>query len=163
MVTDAERLLDHQVEAAQDLDAKAEHMIKLGAATIAGALAIGVLVADNADLEADRWSAGLFAVGVLLNMLAAFFFVDSYLGFRTQGELHVAPDSHWLCAKRDDPSWNLEQHLGSLIGSYAGYSDYNVGRMTQSTLGRKHGLICLVIAAGFYVVALALIVVAVIV
>ena len=61
MATAAERLLDHQIRAAEDLDDKAEQMIRLAIATMAGAITIAVVVGQEPAIDADPISAFSFA------------------------------------------------------------------------------------------------------
>lgn len=158
MVADAERLIDNQVRAAEELDDKAEQMITLAVATLAGALTVALFIGQEPDITANWGFAGLYAVGLLLNLIGIVLFIDSYIGIRHPMEMYPAPDIRWLEKKRDDPGWNLESHLSSLISSYAAYSESNVSKMKQSADRRRHGLYLLMGAVSVYAVSILFIV-----
>jgi hypothetical protein len=158
MVDGAERLIDHQVRAAEELDDKAEHMIKVAIATLGGALTVALFVGQEPEIDATRSSALFFGVGLLLNLAAVVSFIDSYIGFRRPLELYPAPDIGWLNEKRSTVGWNLEVHLESLLSSYANYSESNVTKMEQSAQKRRAGLYILMTCVATYVLAIAFIV-----
>lgn len=154
----AERLVDHQVRAAEELDDKAEQMIRLAMVTMAGAMSVALFVGQEPDIQADAVSAVIYAVGLSANLLAAFLFIHSYVGIGRPIELYPAPSVEWLEAKRDDADWTFHDHLASLISSYAEYSRANVARMTNSAGRRSRGLVWLFAAVLLYSTATALIV-----
>lgn len=158
MVGGAERLIDHQVRAAEELDDKAEHMIKVAIATIGGALTVALFVGQEPDIDATTPSAILFGIGLVMNLAAIVWFIDSYVGLRKPLEMYPAPDIGWLDAKRADPDWDLEVHLESLISSYSQYAKSNVAKMEQSARKRRAGLYLLFASVATYVFAIAFIV-----
>jgi hypothetical protein len=146
MVREAERLVDHQLQAMEELDNKSEQMIKLSVALLAGGAALAGFTIRH--LVAYAGGAFLAALGVAatLNGTAIVSFVASYVGLRHQTDAHVGPHPRWLKQKPVDEGWTLALHVGSLIQGYADYSDHNVGRMRTSARRRVRGLALLAAA-----------------
>ncbi len=158
MAASAERLLDHQIRAAEELDDKAEQMIRLAIATMAGAITVALFVGQEPAIDADPLAAIIFGVGLVANLLAAFLFVHAYVGVGRPVELYPSVSAQWLLEKKQDDTWTVEDHLSSLVTSYAAYAESNVKKMERSAGRRTRGLFCLLAGIMVESVAIALIV-----
>lgn len=136
----------------EQLDDKAEQMIKLGAALLAGGVALAGFAIKNLSQQVNIWFGVGTLGGLLLNLVAIGLFLRAYLGDGHHAELHVGPHPEWLSEKLDDPSWNWARHLGSLVRSFPAYSDENVARMQSSGTHRARGLVALVTAVLFFAI-----------
>lgn len=150
MVRESERLIDHQLQAMEQLDDKAEHMVGLSVALLAGGVALVGFMIQNLPDRIGFWFALGVSCGVILNLGSIASFLRSYVGIAPHTELHVTPHPTWMLEKVHDEQWSLWRHLGSLVRSYAKYSDVNVAKMRASGIYRAHGTALLALATTFY-------------
>lgn len=146
---DAERIVDHQIRAAEELDRKLEHLSTLGVASTGGGFALGGFIATQGG------GAPLFVllgVGVLLNVAAIAFFMRGYGALRESVELGAGPDPTWLAAKAVEEGWNGDRHQKSVIRGLAQAFEEN--RQTGAFVSnqRKKGARLLLSGVAFYVV-----------
>ncbi len=140
MVGRAEGLIDPQVQTAERLDKATEQMITLALASVAAATTVVLFIGQEPDIRAGFPEALLFAVGLVLNLIAVWWFIDGYVGARRLNELYIAPSIDWLDQKQADATWDLEDHLGSLVSSYAQYASTNGAVMKRNVGVRRVGL-----------------------
>jgi hypothetical protein len=108
LVRDAERVIDHQVKAMEELDDESEHMLGLGVALLAGGLSIATFLVGGGSAPHPGWAffCLLCAAGAT-NIVAILAFLESYVGFQHGTRLAVGPSIEWLRAKANDPTWSL--------------------------------------------------------
>jgi hypothetical protein len=156
LLHDAERVIDHQVRAMEELDDKSEHMLGLGVGALAGGLGLATVAAGKESLQPDWLFFWSVVAGGLLNMAAILAFLESYLGIRDGGSLWVGPSLDWVREKSVDPTWSLASHRLSLLSAdgYASYYRFNRERQQRSARWRARGLAGLALATVCYTVAL---------
>jgi hypothetical protein len=147
---EAERTLDQQLRAAEELDDKTEQMITLAVSTLGGEIAILAYVAERHDLGlAVR---GAFACALAAAFFALLAFLDAYVGLRKRGHLQAGPSLRKLAEVANDPAWSMDRHLVSVLQGCASYFEANAVLMAGASRARRVGLAALVgstLIAGF--------------
>lgn len=158
LVRDAERVIDHQVQAMEELDDKSEHMLGLGVALLAGGVSIATFLAGRESAPRPDWTFFcLLCAGGTTNIAAILAFLESYVGFRHGTRLAVGPSLEWIQAKANDPDWSLPSHRLSLLSEegYPTYARVNSIKMAHSARARRLGLASVAAAVILYFAALA--------
>lgn len=153
MVREAERVLDHQVRAAERLDERSQQGVALATAALGGALALGSLVAGSAPRSADHLFLPLLAGGGVLNLFALFQLLQAHAGLREGGTLRVAPGLAWLDSKAGQRTWTLLLHLRSVIAGARAYEEYNRRALLETAARRRRGLAALLASLAVYAAA----------
>jgi hypothetical protein len=81
MLREAERVVDHQMRAAEALDRKTERVIPLGVAALGAGVALAAVASRQVNLPVEPALALAILVPALLNVLALLWRLDAYLGF----------------------------------------------------------------------------------
>jgi hypothetical protein len=118
---EAERVLDHQMEALQEVDDKAEQVLAVTLATTGGGLAFFAYASAKVDPGRSFGFILVFAVGFAANVLAAAAFLSGYLGFVNPTVVQAGPAPAWIAQRTTDPSWSERDHLRSVIAGHARY------------------------------------------
>lgn len=143
MLREAERVIDHQVRALEELDDKSEQMITVTIAALAGGVAMGLLLAqESLGLSSPAATLSLGLAGAL-NLLALGMFLFAYLGGTAHTEVEVGPSIRWLVEKSNDETWDEPTHLVSAISGFTEYDRHNIERMAHATDWRRRGLLVL--------------------
>jgi hypothetical protein len=157
LLHDAERVVDHQVKAMEELDDKSEHMVGLGVAMLAGSLSIATFLVGKESAPRPDWTF-LWRLGAAgaANILAILAFLESYVGFRHGTEVVVGPSLDWVAQKSQDRDWNTASHLSSLLSpdGYPAYARFNRANLRRSAAARRAGLLALAGAVVLYAGAL---------
>ena len=155
LLHDAERVIDHQVQAVEELDDKSEHMIGLAVALLAGGLSLATFATSRANSHPDAWFFWMLLGAGALNLVAIVAFLESYVGFRHGVEVHVGPSLTWIQAKAQDRTWSVPSHYLSLLSDngYPAYYKFNLARMLHSAGARRFGLLTLAGSVLLYTVA----------
>lgn len=119
MVRASERVLDHQIRVWEELDDKAEEVMRLGLATLAGAVALATLFVREPGLALDPLFFGLFVTGGAFVVAAVLTVLTSYVGIRADRGVGLGPTPQWtldrVAAYLGEP---LRFH-GALLAVYA--------------------------------------------
>ncbi|SRR5581483_2906540 len=144
MLREAERTLDTQLRAAEELDDKTEQMLTLAVSTLGGEVAILAYVAERHDLGLPVRAAFGCALGAAFFAVLAF--LDAYLGIRRRGQVQAGPNLARLAEVANDPSWSRERHLLSVLRGYALYFEGNARIMMHASRSRQVGLAALAVS-----------------
>lgn len=155
LLHDAERIIDHQIRAIEELDDKSEHMIGLGVALLAGGLSLATFTVSEGSLDPGPFFLGGMVVAGAANLVALGSFLVSYIGFPRDSEAGTGPSLDWIHSKSCDRDWTYQSHLLSLLSAngYPAYSRVNLGRIEHSMRARRNGLLALAVAVPLYTVA----------
>ena len=157
LLGEAERVIDHQAKAMEELDDKSEHMVGLGVALLAGGLSIATFLIGKDSAPRPDWTFFLLlcAAGAA-NLAAILAFLESYVGFRHGAQVAVGPSLDWLQTRSLDPTWSLPSHRLSLLSQdgYPAYAQANAETMAHSARARRIGLFLLAAALLLYLAAL---------
>lgn len=146
----AERAIDHQAQAMEQLDGKTQQTMGLAMGALAGGIAILTFVSDAIPGRVGALFVSLVALGGAANLAPLFFLTSSYVGFRTHADLAVGPDPAWLLEKATQPQWSAEELALSLLAAYPGYAAFNDEAMRRSAVLRRVGLYLLAVAVLLY-------------
>lgn len=150
MKRDAERILDHQVQAMEKLDEKAALFLRFGVVLLVAGVG---LVSFLLQIAPSRVGIGIFlsvVSGALLNLAGLFLLSVSYLG-GTQGErIAFGPSAYWLKTKSQDADWTRRQQLVSVLNAAPGYVAHNIKRISTSARRVFLGLALVFMSALFY-------------
>lgn len=91
LVHDAERVIDHQIQAIEELDDKSEHMISLAVALLAAGVSLATIVVTANGAKPHFGFFWVLLAGGLVNLVAIMAFLESYIGFRGGVEVHRGP------------------------------------------------------------------------
>lgn len=156
LLHDAERVIDHQVQAVEELDDKSEHMIGLAVALLGGGLSLALFAVSRNNIHPNVWFFWMLLGAGAVNLVAIVAFLESYIGFRRGVEVHVGPSLSWIQAKAQDETWGVPSHYLSLLSDegYPAYYKFNLAKMLHSAGARRFGLFTLAGAVLLYTVAL---------
>lgn len=158
LVREAERVLDHQVRVWEELDGKAEALMRLGLATLAGAVALATFFLQEPAVRLGTVFLAIFVAAGFLVVLSVLFFLASYVGLRTDRRLGVGPSPVWLERQAQRPANGLAAHHEAVLAVHRTDFESNRRRMDLAVESRRRGSLLLtagvlLYAAGFiYVV-----------
>ena len=119
MLREAERVLDHEVAAIEQLDQKTSHALTL---TISG-FSLLVLLATLSPTDPTTASLLLLGAGGAANALAALLLTKEY-HLEPDAGVHVGPDPAWLRAAADVGVQEME-YLDLVLLGFAEYHRHN--------------------------------------
>lgn len=156
LLHDAERVIDHQIQAVEELDDKSEHMIGLAVALLAGGLSLALFAVSRDHIHPDAWFYWMLLGAGVVNLVGIVAFLESYIGFRRGVEVHVGPSLAWIQTKAQDNTWGVSSHYLSLLSDegYPAYYKFNLAKMLHSAGARRFGLLTLAGSVLLYTVAL---------
>lgn len=152
MLREAEKIVDHQVQAIEEMDDKAEQMIGIGIGTLGGGLALAAFLADRTGVTGIVAPYSAVAIPLSLSVAAILFFLESYIGILNPRSAAVGPDLRWIREKSNDSGWGLKDHYLSVLAAYPNFYDANMKKMEHSVTWRRRGLFVLMIAVASYAV-----------
>jgi hypothetical protein len=148
MLREAERVIDHEVQAIEQLDAKTSHALTLAISGITLLVALGTLAGANVS----RSFLVVLALAGVANGAAVHALIRAYHGLRSRGEVSVGPSPVWL-ADGLTVERSLREHLDSVLLGYRDYHLHNQAFMSDMKRSRAAGIRLLVLAAFLYGVA----------
>lgn len=144
MVRQAERVIDHQMRVWEQLDTKAEQMMRLSLLILAGAVTLATFFLQDSTVALDRVFLAVFVGAGLFVVVAILFFVASYTGFREDRRFRVGPSPAWLQRRAHYVGRSPMEHRMASLAAYREYFDANRGGIDLALRSRKRGLIFLV-------------------
>ncbi len=145
LVRQGERVLDHQIRASEEQDAKSRHLLTLTAAILVVGAAIGGLAITDADPNVEQHRkipfAGLLGLGLYFGGIAFFLFARAYVGPETKRAIEwgVGWDMDTLGQAADDGDIPAEIHRATLVGLPKWYGQ-NAEHQKESAKRRKKGM-----------------------
>lgn len=108
----SERILDHQIRMWGEMEDKAEHLMRLSLATLAGAVALTTLFVQVPDVTLDGAFFVLFLAAGVSVVVALLMVLTSYVGLRADRRVALGPAPAWLRDRlgdspRDDAAYQL--------------------------------------------------------
>lgn len=153
MLSEAERVLDHQVHALEELDDKVEQLLALSVAVLLGAFALAAFLAERAG--AWRLYAAGLSGGGLWNVAAIVRFARAYGVVDREVETQAGPDTYWLVERARDPAWSADAHLPQVLGAVHNRIEANGEMAAFVSQERADGLRWLLAALVVYALVLA--------
>lgn len=157
-VREAERVVEIQARAMEELDDKSEHLVNLAVAAMAGSVTLALFALTNAN--AWPWVAPMapLLVGSAYNVAALWRFLAAYNARHARdASVEVGPDLKWVEGRLDQPRWGLREHLRHVVAGYAAYQRANQETMSVTARDRSRGLAFLFVALAAYGLAFVLI------
>lgn len=150
LLRQAERVIEQQAQAREQLDSKTQEIMAIGLAALGGGVALATFVAEKL-VGAPVWPVmGALAAAGLLNLVALGLFIAAYIGFADQVELAIGPDLEWVRQKAEDPSWTREETLLNLIIATPQYAAFNRASGEEAARQRRWGILILGLAVIAY-------------
>lgn len=150
MVREAERAIDHQVRALENLDGKGAQTVTAAQAALAGAVALVAFVIGQAPGPVEPLTMVLFAAGAVANVVALVAQMGSARGRTVHDQVRVAPHHAWIEEKAKEQAWELERHLLSVLEGLARYAEGNLALMEIAARRRLHAQRALSMGLGLY-------------
>lgn len=155
----AERVLDHEAQARERMDAKTQHVMGVGLATLAGSVALATFASENLAGRAGWGLVAAVGLAALANLAAMVLLAAAYVGFRAHAELAIGPGLDWLADKAQDPSWTCEETHLNVLAAVRSFSHYNRAGTREAARWRRRAIYLLGLAVvldagvGLYVLA----------
>jgi hypothetical protein len=148
MLREAERVIDHEVRAIEELDKKTAQALTL---SLSG-LSLFVLLGGFVGPKASPAFLALFMVAGVLNAGAVYLLVKSYHGPESRAEVNVGPSPVWMAEKLGTQE-GLGDHYAAVLFGYAEYHIHNVRFMDEIKKARSNAVGLLSLAGAFYAAA----------
>jgi hypothetical protein len=139
---EAERVLDHQMGALQEVDYKAEQVLAVTLATTGGGLAFFAYASAKVDPGRSFGFVLVFAVGFAANVLAAAAFLSGYLGFVNPTVVQAGPAPAWIAQRTTIPRGRSGTTSVRSSRATRGTSPTTSGSSARSAHGRSAGSRC---------------------
>lgn len=136
----AERVLDHEVTARERMDAKTQHLMGVGLATLAGGVALATFAAERLPGKVAGGFVAAVGFAALANLAAMGLLTASYVGFRGHAEVAVGPGLDGLAEKAQDPSWTREETYVNVLVAAQSFSRYNRSGAHEAATWRRKAI-----------------------
>lgn len=142
IVRESERVVDHQIKAAEESDDKNEHLTSLGVALVGAEVAAYAYVRGSVPENSSVMI--VLPAAIVLALAALTAFLDAYVGIARRIRFHAGPHPEWLAAKANESSWSPNLHLVATASSFARYFNANTASLAAANRSRRLGLALLV-------------------
>lgn len=141
MVREAERVIDGQLKAIEELDDKGENMIRLAVLGAILGLTMGSLTASNFHDKGVLaiWAIAIIGAGVVAALASLYVLVHSYASLGGERNAGGNPDVTDLPRRHRTKNMDLEIHFDGLLDGYAEAFQKNVCLMKTMTWWRRAG------------------------
>jgi hypothetical protein len=153
MLREAERGVDQQLKVLEEMDDKSEQLLALSLGTLGAGLALFVFATDRLPGRVDATFKTLLGLAIVLNLCGLLSFLAGYVGLPGSAERFAGPSPAWLKEKANVAGWRRDEHLVTLIGSYADYFAHNAALGGANRRAHRAGLLMLAVAMLGYAVA----------
>src|ERR1051325_3389938 len=145
MLREAERVLDHEVQAIEQLDAKTSQALTLAISGITLLVVLGTLAGTNVS----RSFLALLALAGLANAAAVHALIRAYHSLPSRAEVSVGPSPAWL-ADALTVARSLREPMDSFLLGYRDYHSNNQAFIADMKRSRTVGVKLLVASALLY-------------
>lgn len=150
MLREAERVLDQQLHALDEMDDKTEQLLAVGVATAGAGIALFAFLAQHGGNGVGPAAQGGWAGAFALNLAALLAFLQAYVGFGARRLPKAGPSPSWIAEKLDDAAWSTRTHVASVVAAYPDYFRDNARVMVREGRAQRVGLALLTFAVLVY-------------
>ena len=154
MLHQAQRAVDHQIRALEELDDKIEHMMTIAGTGVALGIGFAALGIQGGSPSPSPWFPRFLAAAVALDVLAILVLYGAYAGFVRRYELHVGPNPAAWLAKVHDAGFRENAFFRGMLSSLAKYFQFNSRTLARKLRRRDLGVAFLFVSILPYVAAL---------
>lgn len=149
----SERILDHQIRMWGEMEDKAEQLMGLSLATLAGAVALTTLFVQVPDVTLDGAFFVAFLAAGMSVVLALLMVLASYVGLRADRRVALGPAPAWLRDRLHDNVPDDAVYQFGILDVYADSYRENRDNMDLARTVARRAIRSLVVGVGLYVAA----------